>query len=778
MTKYPLAGDVFVLAPAGESGHDFVQVIDGELVVDFEFRPTTMTDWPDGVKALKTEPQQQHVTPASLAAISSLDGDVWAPWLEALNMTYLRADGSESERTKLEVHLERYAKKNTFDYFIHKDLGGFLRRELDFFIKNEVMHLDDVENADSATVEKYLGKLRAVRRVARKVIEFLAQLEDFQKKLWLKKKFVIDTRYLVTVGGIDDSLLGKIVLDGGHNERWAELVSDAEGPGAGTEMTAAALQLRPNFVLDTRLIRDPGLRNKAIESILDGKAVLHGTLWAATNTDALRLATAQFSRQIRLAYIDPPFNTGDDGFAYKDQFRHSSWLTSLDGLLAQSTGLLTEDGSLYAHIDYTEKERLRLLLDQHLHYETEIIWRIGWISGYKSVAKKFIRNHDTIYQYSATGSPLFNKKYIPYPEGYVRRDGKTPEGEGYPIEDTWNASEIDSLNSIQIISFSKEKVGDAALTQKNEDLIQRIIEAGSNEGDTVLDFFLGSGTTAATAMKLRRRWMGVENNPPALRASIDRLARVLEGDRYGISKAVNWTGGGAVKIVELESYEDTLNNLNLTRTDEQQSLLDSAEDAFREQYMLRYQFDVEAQGSASLLSIYAFDDPTNYELMIKQPGSDESRPTKVDLMETFNNLIGLSAESITAPRAFFVETGRDARGRLQVDSFNQDADGTHWFRAVTGTSPEGDRVLVIWRNRPGADITDLDADTNIEIDNTVLNHWFGEKQKYSVKDSEFDLIYVNGDNNLENMRRPDEQWKVLRIDDEFHRLMFDTTGMP
>ena len=118
------------------------------------------------------------------------------------------------------------------------------------------------------------------------------------------------------------------------------------------------------------------------------------------------------------------------------------------------------------------------------------------------------------------------------------------------------------------------------------------------------------------------------------------------------------------------------------------------------------------------------------------------------------------------------------RDRLQVDSFKQDAEGTHWFRAVTGTNPDGDRVLVIWRNRPGADTTDLDADTNIEIDNTVLNHWFGEKQQYSVKDSEFDLIYVNGDNNLENMRRPDEQWKVRRIDDEFHRLMFDTTGMP
>ena len=80
--------------------------------------------------------------------------------------------------------------RNTFDYFIHKDLGGFLRRELDFYIKNEVMHLDDVENESVPRVEQYLSKIKVIRKIAGKIIDFLAQLEDFQKKLWLKKKFV------------------------------------------------------------------------------------------------------------------------------------------------------------------------------------------------------------------------------------------------------------------------------------------------------------------------------------------------------------------------------------------------------------------------------------------------------------------------------------------------------------------------------------------------------------------------------------------------------------
>ncbi len=89
---------------------------------------------------------------------------------------------------------DRYTARNTFDYFIHKDLGGFLRRELDFYIKNEVMHLDDIESETAPRVEQYLSKIKVIRRIAGKIIDFLAQLEDFQKKLWLKKKFVVETQ--------------------------------------------------------------------------------------------------------------------------------------------------------------------------------------------------------------------------------------------------------------------------------------------------------------------------------------------------------------------------------------------------------------------------------------------------------------------------------------------------------------------------------------------------------------------------------------------------------
>ena len=97
--------------------------------------------------------------------------------------------------------------------------------------------------------------------------------------------------------------------------------------------------------------------------------------------------------------------------------------------------------------------------------------------------------------------------------------------------------------------------------------------------------------------------------------------------------------------------------------------------------------------------------------------------------------------------------------------------GRWWFRTVTGTTPDGRKTLVIWRKRPGGE-----SAAGIEQDNLILDEWF-TKQGYSSKDSEFDLIYVNGDNNLENLKAPDDTWKVRLIEEDFFRLMFETEGV-
>ena len=115
----------------------------------------------------------------------------WLISLRREELNPLLLTNTANKDTLLEKHLKRYVAKNTFDYFIHKDLGKFLTRELDFFIKSEVMHLEDLDTDNEARVETYLAKVKVIKRVGKIIIEFLAQIEDFQKKLWLKKKFIV-----------------------------------------------------------------------------------------------------------------------------------------------------------------------------------------------------------------------------------------------------------------------------------------------------------------------------------------------------------------------------------------------------------------------------------------------------------------------------------------------------------------------------------------------------------------------------------------------------------
>ncbi len=175
--------------------------------------------------------------------------------------------------------------------------------------------------------------------------------------------------------------------------------------------------------------------------------------------------------------------------------------------------LLKPTGSIYLHCDPHASHYLKAVMDGIFgarNFRNEIIWRIGWVSGFKSQKKGWIRNHDTILYYlkSDAAKPRFNKEYIPYVADYTRRDGKKPTGKGIPIEDTWNCSSGDVLNSIMIMSYSGEKL--SYPTQKPMKLLQRIIRASSNRGELVLDPFCGCGTTVHVADNLDRRWIGID----------------------------------------------------------------------------------------------------------------------------------------------------------------------------------------------------------------------------------------------------------------------------
>ena len=283
---------------------------------------------------------------------------------------------------------------------------------------------------------------------------------------------------------------------------------------------------------------------------------------------------------IDLIYLDPPFNkkkvfaapigSSAEGASFEDIFREEDikeeWLQSikedkhvlaafLQGVkniegrvsynfcylaymsirIIECHRVLKDTGSLYLHCDPTMSHYLKILLDcvfDENNFRNEIVWRIGWISGYKSQKRAWIRNHDTILYYTktSTANKKFNKEYIPYRHGYVRRDGKRPTGKGFPIEDTWNCHCEDTLNSIMIQSYSGEKTGYP--TQKPLKLLERIIKASSNAGDIVLDPFCGCATTCVASEKLGRKWVGIDISVKAYELVKQRLKKEVVSDLW------------------------------------------------------------------------------------------------------------------------------------------------------------------------------------------------------------------------------------------------------
>ncbi len=294
-------------------------------------------------------------------------------------------------------------------------------------------------------------------------------------------------------------------------------------------------------------------RLPAVASVVEGgepaSLETDGQLIQGENLAVLASFAADRPASIDLMYIDPPFNTGSrfsvrrtvgeqEGSievpAYSDAWEGGAagFLSMLDPRLRLMHQLLAENGSLYVHVDPTIGHAVKILLDEIFGpgcFQREIVWRIGWLSGFKTGARNWIRNHDLIFFYVKNPRRFtFNKMYTPYPEGYLRRDGKPPTGKGFPLDDVWNANEAefglasrDSLDSIQIKSFSREKTGWA--TQKNESILRRIVQVSSNPGDLVADFFCGSGTTAAAAQDLGRRWIVCDSSPVAVQITRARL---------------------------------------------------------------------------------------------------------------------------------------------------------------------------------------------------------------------------------------------------------------
>lgn len=311
------------------------------------------------------------------------------------------------------------------------------------------------------------------------------------------------------------------------------------------------------------------------------------------------------------------------------------------------------------------------------------------------------------------------------------------------------------------------------------------------EGGTFLDYFGGSGTTAHAAINLvrdtgiKRKYILVEMGEHFDSALKPRVQKVVYSKDWkdGTPKAEKQGGlfgiSHCFKYLRLESYENTLNNLVLDGNERRADMLAQEDNTrLRKDYLLHYFLNVETRGSASLLNVEQFRDPTAYTLMVKKPGSDAQVPVKVDLIETFNWLIGLEVALLDRPRTYAAEFERekdpelpeDQHTRLKVTRFKEAEEGTHWFRIVEGyvrrtpgSDADKEKVMVVWRkltNDPEQDAAALEA---------LL-----EKYRVNQADSEFDKIYINGPHGLTLSGQA--KARLLSLEETFMARMWEGVG--
>ena len=341
----------------------------------------------------------------------------------------------------------------------------------------------------------------------------------------------------------------------------------------------------------TKLNRDAELNKKRglAEDTITDNLIIKGN-----NLLALHSLKKEFAGKVKLIYIDPPFNTGKDDFKYNDNFNHSTWLTFMRNRLEIAKDLLSEKGSIFLHLDFHESHYMKILMDEVFgreNFRNNIVWCYTGPSG----STNFLpRKHDDILYYSKTENNEYHIQYIKHKSG-VHNSGQVfgntdtdenfkaeAEAQGKKLEDFW----LDIYSTDRYRSEMLNFVG-----QKPEALIERILSIGTSESDIVLDYHLGSGTTAAVAHKMNRQYIGIEQLDYGENDSVVRLQNVINGDQTGISKSVNWQGGGSFVYLELAKKNETA----LEQISDCKSLVELTEsfDELCSKYFLHYNVRVK-----------------------------------------------------------------------------------------------------------------------------------------------------------------------------------------
>lgn len=832
----------------------------------FEYRPDTnefivrfVFDVPDDKKA-------KYLELNGAAIRKKIAADY--PQLVQILLADVSSD-KKKPKTLIDKHLEAYVAKNTFDYFIHKDLKGFLYRELDFYIKSEIIHLDDLDTTNEQRVETYLAKVKAVKRVGHIIIDFLAQIEDFQKKLWLKKKFVVETNWCMTLDRIDESFWPEIIANPAQIQEWIdmyaidEVESDLTTIGWTNPPTMEFLRQNQNLVMDTKHF-STDFKERLVASIDDLDEQTNGLLINGDNFQGLQLLQEKFKDQIRCVYIDPPYNSDASSILYKNGYKSSSWCALMADRLSASHNLLVKSGVITVAIDDVQKTELDCILKQEFGgilgticvrsnpsgrpmqtgYSVSHEYAIYAGASEDSIIGRMPATEDQLSRFNqkdedgcfewrnlrreGSNSDREARRGLYYPIYVAKGRIRVPEMEWsdtnqeweiltlpaedeqviYPINDegkekTWRWGPDKVKNSLALLCVRKDRTGkdyiyykryphndgvatvsswfDAkySATEHGTGLIKNlfgnnvfsypksiylvmdsIYVAGLSDKDGIcLDYFAGSGTTGHAVLNLNRadnghrKYILVEMGTYFDTVTKPRMKKSIYSADWKNGKPTSRDTGVShiMKYFSLESYEDALSNVQLS--EENKPLYN----LFGEDYLIHYMLDIESKGS--LLDLQQFKTPFSYQMKITE--RNETKTRRVDLVETFNYLIGISVARQSTVSYFRSEpdTAGSYEGAVRL---LKDNDGVYGFKQVEGTLPDGRRALVIWRT-----VTE-----DLLASNAALDAYF-TKHRINPQDREFDVIFVNGDNNLENLRTGEESWKVQMAEIEFKNRMFE-----
>ncbi|MEM0230596.1 MAG: site-specific DNA-methyltransferase [Candidatus Woesearchaeota archaeon] len=581
-----------------------------------------------------------------------------------------------------------FEKQNEVDYFINKDAEKFLKEQFEIWLKDYV--LDEKSIFD----EKRLKELKVLKETAFKVIDFVAQFEDELVKIWNKPKFVLNSNYVITLDRIKNiKLIERIVKHQGFEkqcEEWKDLgiLEKFEEDKLFTQ-TPKGKELNKEYSklpIDTKYF-DEEIKLEILSQFEDLDKALDGWLIHSENYQALKTILPKFREKVQTIYIDPPFNLGTNAdFLYNVNYKDASWITLLENRLHLARDLLNEKGSIFVRCDYNGNMYVRLLMNNIFgeeNFRNEII--VNRTLAKQPTFNQFIRQTESLFLFSKTKNNFLKKilRSITEPKWYpllhFPRPDKKPRivlGKTFypPRNRRWARSQedlerLEKLGKVRInekvsyidcfgnlvkgfpeILYDEEVIDNAWLdipgysqtagfpTENSEILLKRVIESTSNEGDLVMDFFLGSGTTTAVAHKLGRKWIGVEMGEHFYTVVLPRMKKVLAYDKSGISKEKDVKekynenkAGGFFKYYELEQYEQTLKKC---RYKPSEPFLDLKDKSIYQQYV--FMKDLKLLEAMEL-------DYKNDKIKI-----DFSKIyPNIDLAETLSNLTGKCIKKIT-----------------------------------------------------------------------------------------------------------------------------------